>query len=59
VPEIEESREETEKELQGSDKKVSKDVFLLGLATNQRGIDKIKTKWRSGHTSLREVCASQ
>jgi hypothetical protein len=38
--EIEESREETENEPEGSNKKVSK-MLLLGLVTNGREIDKI------------------
>jgi MAP7 domain-containing protein 2 len=40
VVEMEESREEMEKEPEGSNKKVSK-MLLLGLVTNEREIDKI------------------
>jgi hypothetical protein len=49
---IEESREEMEKELEGSNKKVSYYYFLYSVELT-RGIDKIKTSWWSVHTTLR------
>jgi hypothetical protein len=39
---MEESREEIEKELEGSNEKVSKYLFLI-IVTNRKGTDKIQT----------------
>jgi hypothetical protein len=55
VVEMEESGEETEKEPEGSDKKVSKYFFLI-IVTNRKGTDKIKTSQPEDYASLREVC---
>jgi hypothetical protein len=53
---MEESREETEKEPQGSNEKVSK-TLLLGLVTNGREIDKIQKSDRHQITPPCERCA--
>jgi hypothetical protein len=49
--EMEESGEETEQELEGSNKKVSY-YYLLYSVELTRGTDKIKTGWWSVHTTL-------
>jgi hypothetical protein len=48
---MEESREEMEKELEGSNKKVSH-YYLLYSEELTRGIDKVETGWWSVHTTL-------
>jgi hypothetical protein len=58
VMEMEESREEMEKEPEGSNKKVSKYFFLI-IVTNRKGTDKIKTSRPEDYTSLWEVCTGR
>jgi hypothetical protein len=51
VVELEDSREETEKELEGSNKKVSPDTYMNSVELI-KGLDKVKTRWGPNITTL-------